>query len=72
MVKIRRGEHETMVSMASYENIFKPLGYDLVEDNKVEIPKKEKIPEKVELSKKEEIPEKIEIPKTTETKRKKK
>ena len=37
MVKIRRGEHETMVSMASYENIFKPLGYTLVENKKAKI-----------------------------------
>lgn len=34
MVKIRKGQHETMVSMGSYENIFKPLGYELVEENK--------------------------------------
>lgn len=41
MVKIKRGEHETMVSMGSYESIFKPLGYTLVEEKKkvFEMPK---------------------------------
>lgn len=33
MVKIKRGNHETIVSMGSYENIFKPLGYVLINDN---------------------------------------
>lgn len=33
MVKIKRGNHETIVSMGSYENIFKPLGYTLINDN---------------------------------------
>ena len=36
MVKIKRGDHETTVSNGSYETIFKPLGYTLVEDKKVE------------------------------------
>lgn len=68
MVKIRRGEHETMVSMASYESIFKPLGYTLIEENKVEIPIK------VETSKEVETPKKVSMPKisTAENKRKKK
>lgn len=34
MVKIRKGQHETTVSMGSYENIFKPLGYEIVEEKK--------------------------------------
>ena len=42
MVKIKRGDHETKVSMDSYNTVFKPLGYALIEENKikVEIPKK--------------------------------
>lgn len=42
MVKIKRGDHETKVSMDSYNTVFKPLGYTLIEENKikVEIPKK--------------------------------
>lgn len=39
MVKIKKGNHETIVSMGSYENIFKPLGYTLA-SVKVEEPKK--------------------------------
>lgn len=40
MVKIKRGDHETLVSMTSYNTIFKPLGYKLVETTKkVETPK---------------------------------
>lgn len=39
MVKIKKGNHETIVSMGSYENIFKPLGYTLA-TVKVEEPKK--------------------------------
>ena len=35
MVKIKRGDHETLVSMDSYNTIFKPLGYILVEDKKI-------------------------------------
>lgn len=51
MVKIRRGEHETMVSMASYESIFKPLGYTLIEENKVETPKEVETPKKASMPK---------------------
>lgn len=40
MVKIVRGDHKTKVTMVAYENIFKPLGYTLVEEKKKrEIPK---------------------------------
>lgn len=49
MVKIKRGDHETVVSMESYKNIFKPLGYTLEEK---EEPKKvvEVAPKKIEVS----------------------
>lgn len=60
MVKIRRGEHETMVSMASYESIFKPLGYTLIEENRVE------------TSKEVETPKKVSMPKTSTAENKKK
>lgn len=39
MVKIIRGNHETKVTKGAYENIFKPLGYTLVENKKKEMPK---------------------------------
>lgn len=39
MVKIRKGNHETLVSKGAYESIFKPLGYTLAEVKK-EMPKK--------------------------------
>ena len=67
MVKIQRGDHETLVSVDSYNTIFKPLGYTLVEDKKVEAPKKTESPKKVEVPKVEEP--KVE---EKETKKKKK
>lgn len=54
MVKIQRGDHETIVSVDSYNTIFKPLGYSLVEDKKVEAPKKAETLKKVEEPKAEE------------------
>ena len=55
MVKIKRGDHETLVSMDSYNTIFKSLGYTLVE---TETPKKAEVSTKVEISKKVEMPKK--------------
>lgn len=57
MVKIKRGDHETLVSMDSYNTIFKSLGYTLVE---TETPKKVEVTKKVEVSKKVEIPKRDE------------
>lgn len=55
MVKIKRGNHETLVSMGSYETIFKPLGYTLAVSNKVEEPKEE--PAKAVSDKRKKIQE---------------
>lgn len=67
MVKIKRGDHETLVSMDSYNNIFKPLGYILVEDKKITTgigkSKVEITPEKIKAT--------IEETKTLDTKKKK-
>lgn len=41
MVKIRKGNHETTVTMGSYKNVFKPLGYTLVNEKKAEKPVEE-------------------------------
>ena len=68
MVKIKRGDHETTVSNGSYETIFKPLGYTLVEEKKVETHKV--VMPKVETPKETKV--KVEETKTTETKKKKK
>lgn len=46
MVKIIRGSHETKVTKGAYENIFKPLGYTLVKEEKPRTPAKADEPNK--------------------------
>lgn len=61
MVKIKRDSHEIKVSKKSFKNVFEPLGYTLVGENK----KKEKPEIKVEkaepVKKTEEVVEKFDI-----------
>lgn len=58
MVKIKKGNHETMVSMGSFRNIFEPLGYTLVVEKKkkVEIIEEPKVEEaKADKNKNEDL-----------------
>ena len=51
MVKITNGSNEKYVTYGAYEDFYKPLGYELMNENKVEVvkPKQEVKEEPIEI-----------------------